>query len=68
MGYIMNTIEIFKAQTEQGSTEMFLYAVERNGPFELSMRWHKGTLDSFPDNLEFVRMASEKTPIFKELA
>ena len=68
----MNPTEIFKPQIEKGATEQFLYAVELG--FEklhqqhvASMRWHKGTLDSFPTNLEFVRMLAESTPLFKEV-
>jgi hypothetical protein len=68
----MNINEIFKSQVDQGATEQFLYAVdlERKGsPRQVvaSMRWHKGSLDSFPADLEFVRMLAESTPLFKEV-
>lgn len=70
----MNITEIFQAQIEKGATEQFLYAVEigfeeLHQQYVASMRWHKGTLDSFPTNLEFVRMMGEttSTPLFKEV-
>lgn len=59
--------EYFENQINQGATEMFWYALERS-PFELSMMRHKGTLDTFPVNVEFVKMVSESVPIFKEVA
>jgi hypothetical protein len=64
----MNTTEIFQAQIDKGASEQFLYGVEL-GPFEASIRWHKGTLDGFPTNLEFVKMMGEttSTPLFKEI-
>ena len=64
----MNIESYFDKQVEQGATEMFLYALECETPFTLRMMWHKGTLDSFPSNLEFVKMAAERTPIFKEVS
>lgn len=71
----MNTTEIFKSQIDKGATEQFLYAVEigfeeLHQQYVASMRWHKGTLDSFPTNLEYVRMMGEttSTPLFKEIA
>ncbi len=59
--------EHFKKQVEQGATEMFFYGLERQEPFTVSIMQHKGTLDSFPTNLEFIRMLSESMPLFKEL-
>ena len=47
---------------------MWFYGLERPEPHTISIMRHKGTLDSFPTNLEFVRMLSESTPLFKELA
>jgi len=63
----MNTTEIFNAQSDKGATEMFFYGLERAEPFTVSIMSHKGTLDSFPTNLEFVRMLSESIPLFKEV-
>lgn len=63
----MNTNEIFKPQIDKGATEMWFYGLERPEPHTISIMRHKGTLDSFPTNLEFVRMLSESTPLFKEL-
>ena len=61
-------IEYFQKQIDSGATEMFFYALERAEPFTISIMSHKGTLDSFPTNLEFVRMLAESTPLFKEVA
>lgn len=63
----MNTTQIFEKQIEKGATEMFFYGLEREEPFTISIMSHKGTLDSFPTNLEFVRMLAESTPLFKEI-
>lgn len=70
----MNIAEIFQAQINKGAIEQFLYAVEigfeeLHQQYVASIRWHKGTLDSFPTNLEFVRMLGEttSTPLFKEV-
>ena len=62
----MNTREIFKNQIEGGASEMFFYGLERTEPYTLSIIRHRGTLDSFPTNLEFVRMLTDSTPLFKE--
>ena len=59
--------EYFKNQIEGGATEMFFYGLERPEPFTISIMSHKGTLDKFPANLEFVRMLAESTPLFKEI-
>ena len=64
----MNTNELFRAQLDKGATEMFFYGLERPEPFTVSMMRHKGTLDSFPTNLEFVRMLAESTPLFREVS
>ena len=63
----MKTLESFKAQIDGGAKEMFFYGLERAEPFTISIMSHKGTLDSFPTNLEFVRMLAESTPLFKEV-
>ena len=64
----MNTNELFKAQLDKGATEVFFYGLERPEPFTVSIMRHKGTLDSFPTNLEFVRMLAESTPLFREVS
>jgi len=61
--------EYFTKQIEQGATEMFFYGLE-SGPVEnikINITNHKGALDTFPTNLEFVRMLSESMPLFKEI-
>jgi len=67
----MNITEIFKAQIDKGATEMFFYGLERPAEqvheINVSIMRHKGSLDSFPTNLEFVRMLAESTPLFKEV-
>lgn len=62
----MNINELFKNQIAGGATEMFFYGLERPELFTVSIISHKGTLDSFPNNLEFVRMLAESTPLFRE--
>ena len=61
----------FTKQIEQGATEMFFYGLESgSGPVEnmkINITNHKGVLDTFPTNLEFVRMLSESMPLFKEI-
>ena len=59
--------EHFQKQIDSGATEMFFYGLERPEPHTVSIMRHKGTLDSFPANLEFVRMLAESTPLFKEV-
>lgn len=58
--------EHFKNQIEQGATEMFFYGLERPEPFSISIQRHKGSLDTFPTNLEYVRHLTEGVPLFKE--
>ncbi len=60
--------EHFKKQIEQGATEMFFYGLERPEPFTIIIMSHKGTLDSFPTNLEYVGYLTEDWPLFKEVA
>ena len=64
----MNTNELFRAQLDKGATEMFFYGLERPEPHTVSIMRHKGTLESFPANLEFVRMLAESTPLFREVS
>lgn len=59
--------EHFKKQVEQG-VEMFFYGIQREEPFTITIMRHKGSLDDFPTNLEFIRMLSADWPLFKEVA
>ncbi len=59
--------EHFKNQIEQGAKEMFFYGLERAEPFTISIMSHKGTLDSVPTNLEYVRHLTDGMPLFKEI-
>jgi hypothetical protein len=59
-------IEHFKKQVQEGATEMFFYAMEEQDPHQLRIKRHKGTLDSFPTNLEYVRHLTDGMPLFKE--
>jgi hypothetical protein len=63
----MNATEFFKAQIEKGATEMFFYGLERAEPHTISIMRHKGSLDTFPTNLEFIRMMTESNPLFREV-
>ena len=56
--------EHFKNQIEQGAKEMFFYALERDG--NLRIERHRGTLETFPTNLEYVRHLTDGVPLFKE--
>lgn len=58
--------EHFKDQIEKGATEMFFYALQHTDPLTVSILRHKGTLDTFPENLEYVRHLTEGMPLFKE--
>jgi hypothetical protein len=60
-------IEHFKNQIDQGATEMFFYGLERQEPFTLSIQRHRGSLDTFPANLEYVRHLTDGVPLFKEV-
>ena len=63
----MNIQEIFKNQIDGGATEMFFYGLERPEPHTVSIMRHKGSLDTFPSNLEFVRYLTPSNPLFKEV-
>lgn len=63
----MNIQEIFKNQIDRGATEMFFYGLERPEPHTISIMRHKGSLDTFPTNLEFVRYLTPSNPLFKEV-
>jgi hypothetical protein len=58
-------IEHFKNQIEEGATEMFFYGLERSEPFTISIQRHRGSLDTFPTNLEYVRHLTDGVPLFK---
>jgi hypothetical protein len=58
--------EYFTKQIEQGATEMFFYGLERPELFTVSIMNHKGSLDTFPANLEYVRHLTDGMPLFKE--
>jgi len=58
--------EYFKSQIDQGATEMFFYGLERPEPHTVSIMRHRGTLDIFPTNLEYVRHLTDGVPLFKE--
>lgn len=60
--------EHFKKQLDEGAIEMFFYGLERPEPFTISIMRHKGALDSFPTNLEYIRHLSDGIPLFKEAA
>jgi len=63
----MNIQEIFKNQIDGGATEMFFYGLERPEPHTIRIMRHKGSLDTFPTNLEFVRYLTPSNPLFKEV-
>ena len=63
----MNIQEIFKNQIDGGATEMWFYGLERPEPHTISIMRHKGSLDTFPTNLEFVRYLTPSNPLFKEV-
>jgi hypothetical protein len=58
--------EHFKNQIEQGA-EIFFYGIERELPFTVSIMRHKGSLDTFPANLEYVCHLTDDWPLFKEV-
>ena len=60
--------QYFQRQIDDGATTMFFYGLERKEPFTVSVVSHKGALDSFPTNLEFIRMLSESIPLFREIS
>ena len=51
----------FKEQLEGGAKDQFFYGTEMNG--EVRIERHRGTLDTFPDNLKFIKMAGS-VPFF----
>lgn len=65
----MNIQEIFKAQIDGGATEQFFYGLETDP--EVPEQWsikierHRGSLETFPDNLVFVRYLTPSNPLFR---
>ncbi len=63
-------IEHFNKQIEQGAKEMFFYGLETvvqaMGEHNIKIVSHRGTLESFPTNLEYVRHLTDGIPLFKE--
>ena len=55
-------IEYFKSQLDEGATEMFFYAIVREG--NMTIQRHRGTLDTFP-TLEYVKHLTDGVPLFK---
>ena len=66
----MTITEIFKEQIDKGVTVMFFYgietSVEKVEDIHIDIKSHKGSLDTFPDNLEFVRMMAQGIPLFRK--
>ena len=58
----MNIQEYFKQQADGGATDQFFYGTEHNG--EVRIERHQGSLDTFPQELVFLRMMGS-TPFFK---
>ena len=54
-------LNYFREQIEGGATDQFFYGTEMNG--EVRVERHRGSLDSFPTDLVFTRMAGS-VPFF----
>ena len=54
--------EYFKEQLDNGATDNFFYGTEHNG--EVKIKRHRGSLDTFPQGLVFLRMMAS-APFFK---
>ena len=61
----MNIETHFKNQVDSGATEMFFYGLENEDQSKVEIKSHKGTLESFPNTLEYIRHLSEGIPLFK---
>ena len=57
-------LEHFKNQIER-EVDIYVYGVQR-GQFDVSIRTHKGSLETFPKELEYVRQLTDDWPLFKE--
>lgn len=51
----------FKQQIDGGATDQFFYGIEHNG--EVRIERHRGSLDTLPQGLEFLKMMGS-TPFF----
>ena len=60
----MNIQEYFKQQVEGGATDQFFYGTEHDG--EVRLERLRGSLESFPKGLEYVKMVGS-TPFFKPI-
>lgn len=62
-------LEHFRKQIEeqQGDQPMYFYGLETQEPHTLRIMRHRGTLESFPKNLEYVRHLTDGMPCFKEV-
>ena len=56
-------LNYFKEQIEGGATDQFFYGTEMNG--EIRIERHRGSLDTFPTDLKFTRMA-RSVPFFTQ--
>lgn len=54
-------LNYFKEQIEGGATDNFFYGTEMNG--EVRIERHRGSLDTFPSDLKFMKM-SGSVPFF----
>jgi hypothetical protein len=54
-------LNYFREQIEGGATDNWFYGTEMNG--EVRVERHRGSLDAFPTNLKFIRMAGS-VPFF----
>lgn len=58
----MNITELFEQQIQGGATDNFFYGTEIDGTVRIER--HRGSLDTFPQGLEFLKMVGS-TPFFK---
>ena len=59
-----NIAELFRQQIDGGATDQFFYGIEYDG--EVRLERLRGTLDTFPKKLVFLRMMGS-TPFFKPI-
>ena len=55
----------FKQQIDEGATERFLYGIENVEELYSEVKYHNESLDTFPDNLEYIRTSAFGVPFFK---
>jgi len=70
----MDVKEHFKAQIDgqlEGGITVYFYGIEtpatEDKGYHLEIKGHRESLDTFPTNLEFSRMATDHIPVFKEI-